>query len=410
MPTSTPSADQILLHAGGANPYPRYAELRIHAPVAKLSNPSVYLVSRYSDLVRVLKQPELYSSRVPGFLRRKDDGVLEWVDAPSSEESGQILGAEDPPRHTEQRKFLSRTFHQRVKSLEPALQSYCEREVAALMTSEGEVDFMAQIARRLPIWVVGQLLGLPESDYPRLAELASHTIKLMLGTTTDHGFMQCMTAAGELQEYLYRFYATLQADSGVPDNLTGDLLSGERAGESDSATVLGMLFQLVVGGADTSASWLGSALLVALRNLEQLDPTNTAQIEPLTEETLRLETPSQGNYRRVTATTELAGVTLPEGAIVVLLWGSANRDETIYQNPDQVVLNRSERQHLAFGRGIHACLGSALARMECRVLMRELWPYLNALELLDGYEQTEWIESLFNRQLQSLRLRINAEG
>ena len=409
MPPSAPSADQILLNAGCANPYPDYAELRSCAPVTKLSNQSVYLVSRYSDLVSVLKQPEFYSSRVPGFLRRKDDGVLEWVDAPSSEESGQILGAEDPPRHTEQRKFLSRTFHQRVKALEPALQSYCEREVAALMTNEGEVDFMAQIARRLPIWVVGQLLGLPESDYPRLAELASHAIKLMLGTTTDRGFMQCMAAAGELQEYLYHFYATLQADAGVPDNLAGDLLSGERVGESDSATVLGMLYQLVVGGADTSASWLGSALLVALRNLEQLDPTSTAQIEPLTEEALRLETPSQGNYRRVTATTELAGVTLPEGAMVVLLWGSANRDETIYQNADQVVLNRSERQHLAFGRGIHACLGSALARMECRVLMRAIWPHLNALELLDGYEQTEWIESLFNRQLQSLRLRVKAE-
>ena len=171
MPPSAPSADQILLNAGCANPYPDYAELRSCAPVTKLSNQSVYLVSRYSDLVSVLKQPEFYSSRVPGFLRRKDDGVLEWVDAPSSEESGQILGAEDPPRHTEQRKFLSRTFHQRVKALEPALQSYCEREVAALMTNEGEVDFMAQIARRLPIWVVGQLLGLPESDYPRLAEL-----------------------------------------------------------------------------------------------------------------------------------------------------------------------------------------------------------------------------------------------
>jgi len=389
------------------NPYPLYAQLRSDNPVAQLHDTRYYFISRYDDLLSVVKSPTVFSSRVPGFLRLQDDGAIAFQDSPDSDSAGGILGAEDPPLHTEQRKALSGIFNRRVKQLEPQLAQYCDELVNNLPRNQS-FDFMRRCARDVPSWATCTLLGIPLAMQTQLSEWAYRVIKLMLGNTSDAAFISSGEAGLNLQIYLDQFLA--EAERTPADDLTGDLVSLVKSRNLKRNTALGMLLQLVVGGADTTASWIGNSLLLLMREPGQIEAINSDDtLAALLEETLRLETPSQGNYRIVTEQVTLRNTVLPEGSILVLLWGSANRDDSVYRDPDQIKLQRQPPQHVGFGRGIHACLGANLARLETRAIYRALAPLLPRLCPEDNVEQPTWTESLFSRQLDSLQVRLNAQ-
>lgn len=387
------------------NPYPLYAQLRSENPVAQLHDTRYYFISRYDDLLSVVKSPAVFSSRVPGFLRLQDDGAIAFQESPKSDSAGGILGAEDPPLHTGQRKALSGIFNRRVKEFEPHLAAHCDALVNNLPRRQS-FDFMRSCARDVPSWATCTLLGIPLAMQAQLSEWAYLIIKLMLGNTSDTAFINSGVAGLNLQVYLDEFLA--KAEQNPADNLTGDLVRLVQSGELQRSTALGMLFQLVVGGADTTASWIGNSLLLLMREPGQIAAVNNDDtLAALLEETLRLETPSQGNYRIVTQQVSLGNNVLAEGSIVILLWGSANRDDAVYRDPEQINLQRHAPQHLGFGRGIHACLGASLARLETRSIYRALRPLLPGLSPEDDLAQPNWTESLFSRQLDSLHVRFN---
>jgi len=387
------------------DPYPLYAQLRRDNPVARLNDTPYYFVSRYADLLSVVKSPALYSSRVPGFLRLQDDGTIAFQSSPESDTAGRILGAEDPPLHTQQRKALSAVFNRRVKVLENQVEVYCGHLAAHLPRNEN-FDFMQHCARDIGSWSICQLLGMPLSMQEQLTQWAHLVIKGMLGNTSDAAFVSTCEAGLALQLYLQDFFNHAQKSPG--DDLTGDLVSLVSSGQLTSTTALGMLLQLVVGGADTTASWIGSSLLLLMRNPEhQQALQHSDTLVALLEETLRLETPSQGNYRITQDDVTLADISLASGSILVLLWGSANRDDSVYSDPNQINVQRKEPQHLGFGRGIHACLGASLARLEVRALYTALAPLIPHITPAGDIERPDWTESLFSRQLNSLPVRLN---
>lgn len=388
------------------DPYPLYAQLRRDNPVARLHDTPYYFVSRYADLVSVLRAPQTFSSRVPGYLRLQSDGGIAFQSSPASPTEGGILGAEDPPLHTEQRKALSAVFNQRVKQMEPHIDRYGVDVVSRLPYNE-TFDFMRHCGRDVPSWTICTLLGIPLAMQGQLSEWAHLIIKRMLGNTSDAGFESSGEAALSLQWYLHEFLSdALQYPA---DNLTGDLVALVKAGQLPQTTALGMLFQLVVGGADTTASWIGSSLLWLMRKPEhQWAVSRSDTLAVLLEETLRLETPSQGNYRIAREQTHLGDTPLPEGSLLILLWGSANRDAAVYSAPDEIQLDRKAPQHLGFGRGIHACLGARLARLETQAVFAALAPLLPRLSPEDDIARPAWTESLFSRQLDRLQVRIRA--
>ncbi len=387
------------------DPYPLYAQLRSNNPVARLHDTPYYFVSRYADVVSVVKSPAVFSSRVPGFLRLQSDGTIAFQSAPVSDTEGGILGAEDPPLHTEQRKALSAVFNRRVKQLETQLDQYCANLVNRLPRNE-PFDFMHHCARDVPSWAICTLLGMPLSMQSKLAQWAHLVIKLMLGNTNDEGFVGSAEAGLALQIYLHEFFD--DAEKNPPDNLTGDLAMLVRDGKLQQSTALGMLLQLVVGGADTTASWIGNSLLLLMRKREYQQALGASDtLAALLEETLRLETPSQGNYRIVQEEVILGDTTLCKGSILVLLWGAANRDTTIYSGPDDIDVQRQASQHLGFGRGIHACMGATLARLETRAIYAALAPLVPHFTPEDDIERPEWTASLFSRQLDGLRVRLD---
>jgi len=387
------------------NPYPLYAQLREHNPVARLHDTSYYFVSRYADILAVLKSPDVFSSRVPGYLRLQSDGAIAFQSSPAADSEGAILGAEDPPFHTEQRKALGAIFNQRVKQLEAQVEHYCVDLVGELPRNEN-FDFMPLCARDVPSWAICTLLGMPLSMQEQLGKWAHLLIKRMLGNTSDAGFESSGEAGMALYVYLHEFLSEAERNPG--SNLTGDLVALLKSGTLSRNTVLGMLLQLVVGGADTTASWIGSTLLWMMRNPELKKAANQADsLAALLEETLRLETPSQGNYRILKKTAQVGETSLPEGSLLVLLWGAANRDEAVYSSPNDVRLERNEPPHLGFGRGIHACLGARLARLETRAVYAALAPSLQDLHSEMDVTQPAWTESLFSRQLDSLQIRLD---
>jgi len=387
------------------DPYPMYAILRREMPVCAVRDTHFHFVSRYDDIATVLKDPATFSSRSPGFMRLLDNGDLELRPAPANERAGRILGVEDPPVHTEQRRKLSLVFNRRVKRIETEIDAYCERLARELPRAE-PFDFMGRCARDVPSWAICTLLGIPMDMQGQLVRWAHDAITLMLGTVNEEGFLRSGMAALELQQYLSGFYASVARDK--PDNLSGDLAAMVEAGELEPETALGMLFQLVVGGADTTASWIGNTLLLLLRDRDaiRLLQDENARVA-LLEETLRLETPSQGNYRVVTTATELAGTRLPAGAALILLWGSANRDESVYSQPDAIRVDRETKPHLGFGRGIHACLGANLARTECRAVFTALANLVPKMRPVDDLAAPDWTPSLFSRQLETLPVCID---
>jgi cytochrome P450 len=386
------------------DPYPLYAQLRSDNPVARLHDTPYYFISRYADILSVVKSPAVFSSRVPGFLRLQSDGAIAFQSSPESDTAGRILGAEDPPLHTEQRKALSSVFNRRVKQLETQVDQYCTDLTSRLPRNE-TFDFMRHCARDVPSWAICTLLGMPLSMQAQLAQWAHLVIKLMLGNTSDEAFADSAEAGLGLQVYLHEFLEHAEKNPG--DNLTGDLVMLVKAGELQRTTALGMLLQLVVGGADTTASWIGNSLLLLMRNPEQQQALNQGDtLAAMLEETMRLETPSQGNYRIVREEVILGDTTLGEGSILVLLWGAANRDTAVYSDPDNIHLQRQEPQHLGFGRGIHACLGATLARLETRAVYTALTPLMPHIIPEDNIERPAWTESSFSRQLDSLQVRL----
>ena len=383
-------------------PYPLYAQLRSDNPVARLHDTPYYFVSRYEHVLRVVKSPAVFSSRVPGFLRLQGDGAIAFQSSPDSDTAGQILRAEDSPLHTEQRKALSAVFNRRVKQLETEVDQYCVDLVSLLPRNE-TFDFMHVCARNVPSWAICTLLGMPLSMQSQLGQWAQQLIKLMLGNTSDAGFVKSAEAGPALQIYLSEFLKEAEKNPG--DNLTGDLVMLVRAGDLPRTTALGMLLQLVIGGADTTASWIANSLLLLMRKPEhQLAVNQSDTLTALLEETLRLETPSQGNYRIAREAVTIGNIRLPEASILVLLWGAANRDAAIFSTPNDFDLQRQGPQHLGFGRGIHACIGANLARLETRALYTALAPLLPCIRPEGDIERPDWTESLFSRQLESLQV------
>jgi cytochrome P450 len=278
--------------------------------------------------------------------------------------------AMDPPRHTRMRALVSRGFTpRRVSALEPRVRAIAREHLDALAGRE-RCEFIADFAGRLPMDVISELLGVPRADRAELrtwADLVVHR---------DEGSRDLPASAGQAAlRLLHYFTQMLEETKHAPgDDLTGALIRAEIDGDRLSdREIIGFLFLMIIAGNETTTKLLGNAAYWLWRNPEQraqvrADPT---LIPRWIEETLRYDNSTQALARLVTEDHELHGEKLLAGDKVVLLVGSANRDERAWDQPDRFDLQRNTTASLAFGQGTHFCLGAALARLEGRVAMEE---------------------------------------
>lgn len=348
-----------------ANPYPAFARLREHAPLYYNEEFDFYALSRFADVNKALIDHETFSSA--------RGAIIELIKANIEIPSGALI-FEDPPIHTTHRKLLARMFTPRkIAALEPKIRDYCAQALDPLVGS-GRIDFITDFGAIMPMRVISALLGIPEDDQEMIR---------------DHGNAQMRTEAGKPMEAaekglvdgsIFETYIDWRKDNPSEDIMT-DLLNVEFTDEQGVTRKLTreelLIYINVVAGAgnETTTRLIGWAAKVLAEHPDQRRQLveNPALIPQAIEELLRFEPPAPHVARYVTRDVEYYGQTVPEGAAMMMLIGSAVRDSRQFPPDGEVFdIHREQRQHLAFSVGTHFCLGSALARMEGRIALEEM--------------------------------------
>jgi cytochrome P450 len=348
------------------DPYPTYARLREEAPLYHNEDMGFWALSRHADVIEGFRDFERFSNAYGVSLDPAASG-------PHAHKTMSFL-AMDPPMHGRMRGLVSRGFTpRRVAELEPRIRRIARDYIAQMIERDGDLDFIADFAGRLPMDVISEMMGVPVADREELRRLSDLLVHREPGVhdVPPEG----MAAALELVVYYADMLA--QRKASPTDDLTSALLSAEIDGDrlSDDE-ITGFLFLMVVAGNETTTKLLANAWYWAWRNPdEQAKPFRDASYIPMwIEETLRYDTSSQMLARITTTDVELYDRVIPAGDRVVLLAGSANRDHRVFADADRYDLDRTEPlpQLASFGFGRHFCLGASLARLEARVALEEL--------------------------------------
>ena len=354
----------ILSPAFRADPYPYYAELRRRGPVSQVDPGGMRAVSRYEEVLFVLKHPERFSSQ--GF---KAAWQPPWV---GENPLANSLIAMDPPAHPRLRALVSRGFGpQPAARLEPRVRALAGELADGLRG--GETDFISALAMPLPAFVIGELLGLDHALHGSFKRWADDILSVTPELPPPEQIARVRATIAEVDGYLREVIATRRR--APTDDAVSDLLRAEIDGQSLTDTELvNFLVVLLLGGLETTTHLLGNALIYLSEHPELMARlhANPALVPRFVEEILRYDGPSHSLPRITTEATTLAGVTLPRGAVVLALVASANRDERVYPAPDRFDLERGSQGGLQFGHGIHFCIGAALARMEARLAIEAI--------------------------------------
>jgi cytochrome P450 len=345
------------------DPYPTYARLRAEAPVFYNAELDFFAYARHADVLAAFRDVDHYSNAYGVSLDPAAFG-------PEAHRAMSFL-AMDPPKHTRMRSIVGKSFTpRRVAAMEERVRELAVAHLGPALES-GRFDFIADFAGRLPMDVISELVGVPASDRAevrRLADLLVHREE-GIDDVPPQGVEAALTLAG--------YYAEMVADRRrhERDDLTASLLRAEIEGDrlSDDE-VIGFLFLLVVAGNETTTKLLGNAWYWGWRHPEQrARPLADARWVPnWVEETLRYDTSTQMLVRVTRRPVRVQGVDIEAGRRVLLLLGSANRDEDVFADADAYDLGRDTQDLVSFGSGRHFCMGAALARMEARVALAEL--------------------------------------
>lgn len=343
-----------------ADPYPLYRLLRDHAPLYRNAELGFWAVSRYEDVVSVSRDWETYSSASGVDI---DDTGGEFGD-------GNFL-EEDPPLHDALRAVVRTEFI--PKNLRAAMESFVRQEVERIVAdlrTRAAVDFARELAWELPVVVVSRLMGFPAEDRDRLRQW-EETFALRV-PTLDRLPPFALRAGDALRSY---FAGLIEERRAEPrDDLLTSIACAELDGEPIGDLALGMVFILFVAAIETTASLITQSLRLLAEYPEQREwlARNIDAVPQAVEEVVRFEAPVQNTKRTTTRATELLGEPLAEGATVLLLTGSANRDERRFPDPDLFDITREPKRNLAFGEGIHHCIGAPLARLEGQVVLETI--------------------------------------
>ncbi|MET0187824.1 MAG: cytochrome P450, partial [Pseudonocardia sediminis] len=376
--TDAPDLATLFSPEHRADPYPAYRRWRENTPVAELA-PGFLVLSSHEACSDVLRNPAFGhaepGSDVPGPLgggrpRGGDTSLLDDQGRPVIS----FLGL-NPPDHTRLRRLVSKAFTARtVAGLVPRVEEITTELLDAALDA-GEVDLLGALAEPLPVRVISEMLGVPAEDHARFAAW-SHA--MARGTDpafllSDETLAAVSTAREEYSEYFRDLAARRRADPG--DDLLSALVGVSDAGDTLTENeLLVTCILLLTAGHETTVNLIGNGTLALLRHPEQLaalrDDPDVA--EPAVEELLRYDSPVQLTVRQALEDTTIGDVPAARGTVALILVGAANRDPGAHSDPDRLDVTRPPSRHLAFGQGIHFCLGAPLARAEGRTALREL--------------------------------------
>lgn len=376
------------------DPYPLYDRLRA-IPVQRVGDSGFHLVSTWNAVIEATARITDFSSNLTATMVYRPDGTVTPFAMAGPGDASHVLATADDPAHAAHRKpVLLKLAAKRLLALQP--------EVSAIFDElwpGTDMDWMAQVANRLPMMVVARLLGLPDADVDDLVRRAYASTQLMDGLVDDEQLASTALSAMELGVYLIDRFTSAAAHP-------GDDLMGQLAKDLEPTTAGMILIQLVAAGAESTASLLGTAvwLLGSRPDLQRRVRDNPELLSAFIDEVLRYESPFRGHYRHVCTDTMLAGTPLRAGEHLLLLWGAANRDPRQFASPNEFRLDRSNsRTHLGFGKGLHFCVGAGLARLEARTVLDGL---LRRTTWVQSPPRPDWLPSVLVRRPARLDLQI----
>jgi cytochrome P450 len=347
-----------------ANPYPTYRWLREHAPAYHVPGTSMWVLSRYQDIVHVLHDHETFSSY------------------PEMEVPMLSLSLQDPPNHTRLRQTVSRAFTPRqIQLLAPRIEVVAEALLADLPSA---CDFITAFANPLPLTIICEILGIPaerKRDMKRWSRAALLTSLSARGIADPEEAMQSSRGMSEFMEYLHEVIAAHRVQP--RENIISALLALEQEGVLSQDELRYFCGLMLIAGHETTTQLIGNGAYMLAQDPALWEQLKAApeQIPHFVEEVLRYLPPLQRFVRRTTREVEYAGTTIPANSLILVLPGSANRDPAQWPDPDRFDISRDNGANMAFGAGIHFCLGASLTRLEGKIAFEVLLRRLHRIHL-----------------------------
>jgi cytochrome P450 len=388
------------------DPYPFYRQLRAEAPVWEIPGTGIFVISSFDLVTQAAARTEDFSSNLKCLLYRDEAGLpcrLTFGDV-----GAQALATADPPMHALHRgAVFPELVAKRMAKLEPEIADLADECVTRALDS-GTTEFMTSIGNVVPITITSSLIGFREADLDQLLSAAFDSTAMVGSALSFDQLMELITRTAEIQTWLTAEVAEAKLAPG--DDVIGAIaraVNNEVFGDFEATSIL----HILLGAAgESTTSLLGNAvrILAERPDLQEHLRQNPGEITRFVEEVLRLESPFRYQMRSVARDTELGGVAIPADSTALLLFASANRDAKEFARPDEIDLQRElPRQHLAFGRGIHYCVGAPLARLEARAVLSVLLDRTSGFTL-DPEDPPQWVESLIVRRHERLPIRLSA--
>jgi len=402
--------EDLLSPAILADPYPYFHRLRAEDPLHWSERYHAWLLTRYDDVSFAARDPRFSADRLTTFLAEKVPPEARERFDPIARLFSSWMVFKDPPDHGRLRRLVHMAFSGRmVERLRREIEGVADELLSALL-SRPRADFVADFAALLPAIVIARMIGVPEADQQRFRAWSEDLKPLvLLGVADPDRHERARRGFLALEAYFRGLLASARRAPG--DDLLGALVQAKERDDSLSDDeVIGNLILLLFAGHETTTNLLASALLALDRNPAERErlAADPSLVRSAVEEFLRYDGPSRLMPRYVRADVELRGRRIRKGERAFLVQAAANRDPERFADPDRLDLGRTDNDHVAFGFGIHHCLGAPLARLEAAVAIDALVPHLARIRV--ATERPEWREALLIRSLKALPITVVAGG
>ena len=376
--TTKPLTQYSLLDpAVQADPFEFYTKLQQECPVYRMPETGMFVVTRFEDLAHVLRTPEDFSNDLSSQSGLQGEGAALYQDI--LREKGwahvQTLQRTDPPVHTRYRKLLNKVFTgKRMKALAPSIDNRCHNLIDDFI-DRGRCEFVNEFALAFPGSIIAEQIGLDPAELHRFKRWADAMLAPATRILTPDALRAAAEIEVEAQHYLAEVFAQRRASP--REDIISGLVHAHAEGEPPLSDheLQNLMHQLITGGYETTTSALAHGMWLIIRYPEQAEKVrqDPSLLNNFVEESLRFESPVQGLARQTTRDVTLAGTTIPKGSMVLVRYGAANRDAAKFANPEDFDVTREKAvTHMAFGMGVHSCVGALLARQELRIAYRAL--------------------------------------
>lgn len=395
------------------HPHPFYARLRHEAPVFRDPKTGIIFVNTYDLVKQVCAKPKIFSNKF-GEQLKSGAATDQDPEEVAIQEQGWIIKdtmlTADPPEHTRYRKLCMKAFsYKRVLQMSEYVETLVHQLIDELPQS-GALEFKSEFANKLPTFVIADSLGVPREHFDKFEQWSNAFIVQLSGIADKPQRLWAARTVVEFQKY---FVDVIEEKRVNPtEDVISDLVHADLAEEGDNrkmeyVELLSIIQQLLVAGIETTAHTLTAGLYYLLQHPKQMQAlrTDPSLVDNFVEETLRYLSPTNNMWRVASEDTEIDGVEVNKNDLLLIRFGSGNRDEGKFEDPDEFDLTRgNSKEHLAFGAGIHTCIGAQLARKELQTAFPIILERLKTLKISDAQEDLVYLPSILLRGVLELNI------